>query len=174
MPTTFEQELAREQAAVATVKQIKDSIKDVAENKGLTVETTDTPLSVLTKIDNSTIATPTGTINITQNGTVDVTNYASASVNVPSEEPTLGTKTITANGTYNASDDNLDGYSSVTVNVTGGESISVNNIIQTYDLMQNLTFKNISYNISDYSDSNIEIMINLLEQLSAIYNEQGV
>ena len=30
---------------------------------------------------------------------------------------TLGTKSITANGTYNASDDNYDGYSSVTVNV---------------------------------------------------------
>ena len=29
---------------------------------------------------------------------------------------TLGTKTITQNGTYNASSDNLDGYSSVTVN----------------------------------------------------------
>lgn len=29
----------------------------------------------------------------------------------------LGTKSITANGTYNASSDNLDGYSSVTVNV---------------------------------------------------------
>lgn len=29
----------------------------------------------------------------------------------------LGTKTITANGTYNASNDNLDGYSQVTVNV---------------------------------------------------------
>ena len=32
-------------------------------------------------------------------------------------EPTLGTKTITINGTYSASTDNLDGYSSVTVNV---------------------------------------------------------
>lgn len=35
----------------------------------------------------------------------------------------LGTKSITANGTYNASSDNLDGYSSVIVNVpTGGDT----------------------------------------------------
>ena len=34
--------------------------------------------------------------------------------------PTLITKSITANGTYNASSDNADGYSSVTVNVSGG------------------------------------------------------
>lgn len=33
---------------------------------------------------------------------------------------TLITKNITANGTYNASSDNADGYSSVTVNVSGG------------------------------------------------------
>lgn len=33
---------------------------------------------------------------------------------------TLGTKTITQNGTYNATDDDLDGYSAVTVNVSGG------------------------------------------------------
>ena len=33
---------------------------------------------------------------------------------------TFGTKTITENGTYTASSDNLDGYSSVTVNVSGG------------------------------------------------------
>lgn len=32
-------------------------------------------------------------------------------------QPSLGTKNITANGTYNASSDNYDGYSSVTVNV---------------------------------------------------------
>ena len=72
--------------------------------------------------------TPTGTkqVSITQNGTTteDVTNYASAEimVNVPSSSPSLGTKTITANGTYNASSDSLDGYSSVTVNVSGGSS----------------------------------------------------
>lgn len=32
----------------------------------------------------------------------------------------LGTKTVTSNGVYNATDDNLDGYSSVTVNVPTG------------------------------------------------------
>lgn len=36
---------------------------------------------------------------------------------------TLGTKTITENGTYNATDDDLDGYSQVTVNVGGTEGI---------------------------------------------------
>lgn len=35
----------------------------------------------------------------------------------------LATKTITANGTYNASSDNADGYSSVTVNVSGGGGV---------------------------------------------------
>lgn len=35
-------------------------------------------------------------------------------------EKTLTTKSITANGTYNASSDNADGYSTVTVNVSGG------------------------------------------------------
>ena len=37
-------------------------------------------------------------------------------------QPTLVTKSITENGTYNASSDNADGYSSVTVNVGGGNS----------------------------------------------------
>ena len=37
----------------------------------------------------------------------------------------LTTKTVTANGTYNASSDNADGYSSVTVNVSGGTSKNV-------------------------------------------------
>lgn len=42
-------------------------------------------------------------------------------------EPTLGTKTITVNGTYNASSDNLDGYSSVTVDVPSGDTITAAN-----------------------------------------------
>lgn len=62
-----------------------------------------------------------GTKSITANGTgIDVTDYASVDVAVPSVSPTLITKSITQNGTYNASSDNADGYSSVTVNVSGG------------------------------------------------------
>ena len=39
----------------------------------------------------------------------------------------LGTKTITANGTYAASDDSLDGYSEVTVNVLSGIIAEIEN-----------------------------------------------
>ena len=60
---------------------------------------------------------PTGTKNITSNGTHDVKNYATANVNI---SPNLGTKYISSNGTYEASTDNYDGFSSVTVNVSGG------------------------------------------------------
>lgn len=41
---------------------------------------------------------------------------------IKGEESTLITKSITENGTYNAQDDNADGYSEVTVNVSGGGS----------------------------------------------------
>ena len=60
---------------------------------------------------------PVGIKEIETNGNYDVREYANASVNVP--EKHLGTKTITANGTYLASDDNLDGYSSVSVETSG-------------------------------------------------------
>ena len=61
--------------------------------------------------------TPTGELAITSNGTYNVIDYASANVNVPEKQ--LGTKTITENGIYKATDDNLDGYSEVEVATTG-------------------------------------------------------
>ena len=71
--------------------------------------------------------TPTGTINITQNGTVDVTNYASASVAVPN--PSTGTKqiSITQNGTTT---ENVTDYASaeITVNVAGSDPVYLTKI----------------------------------------------
>lgn len=98
--------------------------------------------------------TPTGTTNIYENGDHDVTDYATAHVAVPQPigkktitengtdidiaqyatldvqvDPNVGTKTINQNGVYNASDDNLDGYSKVTVSTpvpTGKKTIATN------------------------------------------------
>lgn len=67
--------------------------------------------------------TPSGSISISANGTYDVTDKAQAVVNVGAS-PTLITKTITQNGTYNASGDNADGYSAVTVAVPVGSNNS--------------------------------------------------
>lgn len=66
---------------------------------------------------------PAGTINIAENGTHDVTNYASANVNVPAgSTPVINSLSVTENGTYTAPS-GVDGYSPITVNVpTGGSS----------------------------------------------------
>lgn len=60
---------------------------------------------------------PAGSIEVTTNGTHDVTSYESVNVNVETEEPVLRIKAIGQNGTYKASDDGADGYSEVTVNI---------------------------------------------------------
>ena len=62
--------------------------------------------------------TPTGTKNITENGTHDVTNFASASVNVPSNDPVLQEKTVSPSTSAQAvtPDSGYDGLSKVNVN----------------------------------------------------------
>lgn len=60
---------------------------------------------------------PSGEIDITQNGTYNIADKAMANVNIPEKQ--LGTKTITKNGIYKATDDNLDGYSEVDVETSG-------------------------------------------------------
>lgn len=135
---------------MAKVLVTESSLQDIADairtKNGLT--DTYTPGEMSDAIEAIQIGiTPTGTkqISITQNGTTteDVTNYANAqiSVNVSSSSPTLVTKTITENGTYNASSDNADGYSSVTVNVSGGggggAGVPGVTLLQEYTFAQN-------------------------------------
>lgn len=57
-------------------------------------------------------------LRVSANGTYDTTLNDEVIVNVSGGGgSTLGTKSITANGTYDAADDSLDGYSQVTVSV---------------------------------------------------------
>lgn len=126
---------------IARLQNAKASIKTAIENKGVTVG--DIKLDAYSaKIDEiSTGAEPTGTLEITENGTYDVKQKAYAKVAVPEPSgnikitengfhiikqysiaevavyPTLIAKSISANGTYTASDDNAYGYGSVSVNV---------------------------------------------------------
>lgn len=74
--------------------------------------------------------TPTGTVNITTNGTHDVTNYESASVNVPTGTTPTGTKqiSITQNGTIT---EDVTNYANaeITVNVSGADYPNYRSII---------------------------------------------
>ena len=83
---------------------------------------------------------PDGNLEINQNGTYDVNNYSSAEVNVP--EKVLGTKTITTNGTYNATDDNLDGYSKVEVATSG---VDINDYFETDFEIQPYSINTVGY-----------------------------
>jgi len=66
-------------------------------------------------------------LNATENGTYSEQGKAYSPVIVEVPEPTLISKSITANGTYSASADNADGYSSVTVAVDGFKKKSIAN-----------------------------------------------
>lgn len=71
-------------------------------------------------VKNGALIAQTAHATITANGTYDTTENNSVQVNVSGGGSTLITKNITQNGTYNASADNADGYSQVVVDVSGG------------------------------------------------------
>lgn len=61
---------------------------------------------------------PTGTKEIAANGEYDVASYAKTKVNVPSKEPVTDELIVTTNGVYTPNV-GVDGYSKVIVNVEG-------------------------------------------------------
>lgn len=86
---------------------------------------------------------PAGKKTITQNGTnIDIAEYATADVNV---QPNVDSKEITTNGDYIASNENLDGYSSVHVAVPSSAT-------GTIEITQN----GIS-DVSSYANADVEV-----------------
>lgn len=67
--------------------------------------------------------------------------FVSAIGNIPTGgDGTLITKNITANGTYNAEDDNADGYSSVTVAVPGVKKLTGSFTVGSDDTSYTISF----------------------------------
>ena len=91
-------------------------------------------------------------LNVTENGTYSETGKAYSPVIVEVPEPTLITKTITENGTYNASEDNADGYSQVTVNVPYMEKKSASGDIASFSDGAGYPFLKVKANINPVQD----------------------
>lgn len=86
---------------------------------------------------------PTGTLSISSNDTYDVTNYASAVVNVPQGITPTGTISITTNGTVDVTN-----YASADVDVP---SISVDDIAQNLQPSGAITLSDSTTQIGDYA-----------------------
>ena len=102
----------------------------------------------------------TSMLPITANGKHTVNGYDRVNVSVT---PTLLTKNITANGTYNASSDSADGYSSVTVNVSGGGGAKLGALRSDAELIKTwsgdyLAVSDLGANIPAYSTSSTSVL----------------
>lgn len=129
---------------------------------------------------------PSGNVDITENGTYNVTDKANATVKIPNPnlqektlnivengtttiepdsdfyglskvitnvsipEPKLEEKNIIANGTYNANDEDLDGYNKVIVNVP-------EKTLGTKTIISNGTYKATDDNFDGYSQVDVNV-----------------
>lgn len=86
-------------------------------------------------------STGTGAGGITQ----DQDGYLVLDDDAPPGTPTLISKTITENGTYDAEDDNADGYSSITVNVPSGSSVGLEYETGTFSPNEDMDYTMVSF-----------------------------
>ena len=101
--------------------------------------------------------TPTGTKNISTNGTHDVTNYASANVAVPASAVDSGTKQITSNGTGQ----DVVGYAAVDVAVPNSYSPSDEGKVVQSGALVSQSSQNITENGTYDTTLKNEVVVNV-------------
>lgn len=150
LPTTDKTIVGSLSECFQSVSDGKTLIATAITDKGVQTAATDSFSTMATNISNISGGggiTPTGTIQISANGTYDVTQYASADVSTP--VPT-GTFNITTNGTYDVSQ-----YANASVSVPSGGGYPSRTLTFTSDTAYQITiniaayfFKNASRTLS--------------------------
>ena len=139
--------------------------KEITPSKEIQIIEPDRAFTGLSKVTVNPIPDeyiiPSGEIKINANGNYNVTDKASAKVNVPIK--TLGTKTIIKNGVYNATDDNLDGYSQVEVETSGVD-------INDYFYSEVNANRNLSYYIKKIPMINTSQYITMYNMFSGFHS----
>lgn len=123
---------------ITRLRGAKSDLKDAIEGKGVTVPSA-------TKLD----------------------GYADLVDAISQGGGTLGTKTITSNGTYNASSDGYDGYSKVTANVPNSYSASDEGKVVSNGALVSQTTGFITENGTYTTTTNNEVIANVPNTYSA-------
>lgn len=142
-----------------------DNIKSAIIEKGVAVPIGTSTSDYGEKIKEiETGTTPTGTINITENGSHDVTNYATADVEVP--QPS-GKTVIWENGT----DINIAQYALADVNV------NINGIVETTfetTFLGDYSCYGVDYDVTQLKEKNSEYVITLPQYDSEQHLLEGI